>query len=46
VVVGSALVQTIAGGMPEQLPGALETQVRALRNAMDAAARPSREATE
>ncbi|MES1992505.1 MAG: tryptophan synthase subunit alpha [Pseudomonadota bacterium] len=43
VVVGSALVQTIAGGMPEQLPGALETQVRALRNAMDAAARPSRE---
>jgi tryptophan synthase alpha chain len=43
VVVGSALVQTIAGGMPEQLPSILETQVRALRNAMDAAARPSRE---
>lgn len=43
VVVGSALVQTIAGGMPEQLPGTLETQVRALRNAMDAAPRPSRE---
>jgi tryptophan synthase alpha chain len=43
VVVGSALVQTIAGGMPEQLPSTLETQVRALRDAMDAAARPSRE---
>jgi tryptophan synthase alpha chain len=43
VVVGSALVQTIAGGMPEQLPGTLETQVRALRNAMDAAPRSSRE---
>ena len=43
VVVGSALVQTIAGGMPEQLPVTLETQVRALRDAMDAAQRPSRE---
>jgi tryptophan synthase alpha chain len=43
VVVGSALVQTIAGSTPEQLPSMLETQVRALRNAMDAAARPSRE---
>lgn len=43
VVVGSALVQTIAGGVPEQLPGTLETQVRALRDAMDAAQRPSRE---
>ncbi|HET7688544.1 MAG TPA: tryptophan synthase subunit alpha [Candidatus Macondimonas sp.] len=44
VVVGSALVQTISGGLPAQLPGVLETQVRALRTAMDAAARPSREA--
>jgi tryptophan synthase alpha chain len=43
VVVGSALVKTIAGGVPETLPDQLEAQVRALRVAMDGVARPALE---
>ncbi|GMV69410.1 MAG: tryptophan synthase alpha chain [Pseudomonadota bacterium] len=39
VVVGSALVKTIAGGASDTLPQQIEAQVRALRTAMDEAPR-------
>ena len=39
VVVGSALVKTIAGGASDTLPQQIEVQVRALRTAMDEAPR-------